>query len=122
MPAFAKDAKDTKDASKKPAAPTVQPKRLSLATCTTFDQTDKDEDTVQFAIKSTCTIPIDCSISWKLVCAPASKSRRVEHAKSAAFAGMNNESSRSADASAAECGADSWAIESVQWACTPNND
>lgn len=116
VPSIAKDTKDTKK------APSVHVDKKSLATCTTFDQLDKDEDTVLMSIASSCEIPIDCSITWKLVCAPSSKTRRVEHAKSAAFKAMTAASSQSTEASASACGADSWSIEQVVWACTPNKD
>jgi hypothetical protein len=113
-------AKDTKTPTKK--APSVHVAKQSLSNCTSFDQVDKDEDTTTFSIKSSCSIPIDCSISWNLVCAPQSKSRRAVHTGSAKFTALGTDSSQSTDASAATCGADSWSIESIQWSCAPNND
>jgi hypothetical protein len=56
----------------------------SLAECTAFDQADKGDSAVQFTIHNTCTIPVDCTLSWRLVCAPDSKKRRSTHPSSGA--------------------------------------
>jgi len=120
--AFAVPAAFGKDAPTKTQAPTVKANKKSLATCTSFDQTDKDDDTVTFSIKSSCEIPIDCTVQWRLVCAPTSKSRRAEHAKLVTFTAMGQSSSQSTDAGGGECGADSWEIDQVSWSCTPNKD
>jgi hypothetical protein len=93
----------------------------SLAECTTFDQADKGEDAVSFTIKSTCTVPIDCSLSWRVVCAPDSKKRRSVHPTTTKLA-LAEGGSQSADASASVCGDDGWAIDSVAWSCQPNKD
>ena len=93
----------------------------SLASCTSFDQVDRGEDKVAFTIHNTCTIPVDCSVSWRVVCAPESKKRRASHASSAKLA-IADGSSQSAEASAAVCGDDGWMIDSVHWACQPNKD
>jgi hypothetical protein len=95
--------------------------KKSLATCTSFDQADKDEETVEFSIHNTCSIPVDCSISWRVVCAPDSKKRRASHAgaKKLSLSSMGGDS---AQASAAVCGDDAWMIDGVQWSCEPNKD
>jgi len=93
----------------------------SVASCTTFGQQDKDEDKVQFTIQNSCSIPVDCSISWRVLCAPESKKRRAVHAGAAKLA-LTNGASQSTDASAAVCGADSWSIDSISWNCQPNRD
>ena len=95
--------------------------KKSLATCTAFDQVDKDDDEVQFTIHNTCSVPVDCSISWRVVCAPDSKKRRASHAGAAKLA-LGDASSQSATASASVCGDDGWAIDSIVWACEPNKD
>jgi hypothetical protein len=93
----------------------------SVSTCTAFDQADKGDDKVEFTIRNTCSVPIDCAISWRLVCAPDSKSRRAVHAGRAALK-IGDTTSQSAEASAAACGADSWALDNVVWTCQPNKD
>jgi len=95
--------------------------RRSLATCTSFDQVEKGEDKVAFTIHNTCSIPIDCSVSWRVVCAPESKKRRASHADAVKFA-ITDGGSQSAEASAAVCGDDGWTIDSVAWRCEPNKD
>jgi hypothetical protein len=93
----------------------------SLADCTAFDQQDKNDTTVSLTIRNTCTIPVDCSVSWRVVCAPDSKKRRAAHAGSQKLALVEGTSS-SADASAAVCGDDAWQIDSISWSCQPNKD
>ena len=93
----------------------------SLANCTTFDQTTKDDETEAFTVKNACSIPIDCAISWKVVCAPDSKKRRSSHPGSSKLT-LADGASRSAEASVAVCGNDSWEIQGVEWSCAPNKD
>lgn len=93
----------------------------SLADCTSFDQVDQDEDKVAFTIHNACTIPVDCSVSWRVVCAPDSKTRRASHPAAAKLA-VTDGGSQSTEASAAMCGDDAWTIDSVRWRCEPNKD
>jgi hypothetical protein len=95
--------------------------KKSISTCTAFDQEDKGDDKVQFTIKNSCTIPVDCSLSWRVVCAPSSKKRRAVHPSSTKLALVDG-SSQSAEASATVCGDDAWTIDSVHWSCQPNNE
>jgi hypothetical protein len=95
--------------------------RRSLSDCTSFDQADKGDDKVAFTIRNACSIPVDCSVSWRVVCAPGSKARRASHPSTAKFA-ITDGGTQSAEASAAICGDDAWTIDSVQWACQPNKD
>lgn len=95
--------------------------RRSLSSCTSFDQADRGEARVELTIRSTCSIPIDCAVSWRVVCAPDSKKRRATHPGSARFA-LGAGASQSAEASAVICGDDAWAIDSVQWSCQPSKD
>lgn len=96
--------------------------KRSMATCAAFDQTDKDDDTTTFTIRNACGIPVDCAISWKLVCAPDSKKRRTEHPSSQTICSLADGAQQSTDASAVSCGADAWAIQNIQWSCSPNKD
>jgi hypothetical protein len=93
----------------------------SVAACTSFDQTEKDDAKVEFTIHNTCSIPLDCSVSWRVVCAPDSKKRRAAHPNAAKFALIQG-AADSALASAVVCGDDGWTIDSVQWSCQPNKD
>jgi len=95
--------------------------KKSISTCTAFDQNDKGDDKVEFTIKNSCTVPVDCAISWRVVCAPMSKKRRAVHPSSAKLA-LTNDATQSAEASATVCGDDSWTIDSIHWSCEPNND
>jgi hypothetical protein len=95
--------------------------KRSLSTCATFDQVDGGEGKVTFTIHSTCSIPIDCALSWRVVCAPQSKKRRATHPGVARFA-LRSAGSHRTEASVAMCGDDAWEIDSVRWSCQPNND
>ena len=95
--------------------------KKSLADCTSFDQTEKGDDAVELSLKNTCSIPVDCSISWKVVCAPDAKKRRSVHPGSSKLS-LDTGGSSKAQASAAVCGDDSWSIESIEWSCQPNKE
>ena len=93
----------------------------SVSTCASFNQADKGDDKVAFTLQSSCSIPLDCSISWRVVCAPESKKRRAEHAGGAKLALISG-STQTAEASASVCGDAGWAIDSISWSCQPNKD
>jgi len=93
----------------------------SVAECTALDQSDKGEDAVALTIKNSCTMPVDCSLSWQVVCAPASKKRRAVHPSTAKLALVAGATS-STEASASVCGDDTWTIGNIIWSCEPNND
>jgi len=95
--------------------------KKSLADCTSFDQADKSDDTVEFTVKNSCSVPLDCSLSWRVVCAPDSKKRRNVHASSSKFS-LTTGTEETKKASAAICGDDPWTIDSVEWSCAPNKD
>ena len=95
--------------------------KKSLSECTTFTQAEKGEDAVELTVKNTCTVPLDCSMSWRVVCAPDSKKRRSVHPTEAKFS-LVPQSETSKDASAAMCGDDAWTIDSVEWTCAPNKE
>lgn len=92
----------------------------SVATCTTFDQVDKGDEKLGFTIHNSCSMPVDCSISWRVVCAPATK-RKAVHPGRTAFK-VVNATSQSAEASASICGDDSFTIDNVVWTCEPSKD
>jgi hypothetical protein len=93
----------------------------SLADCTSFQQTDKAEDLVELSVHNSCSVPVDCTIKWRVVCAPDSKKRRAVDAKRSTFT-LNQGTGRSAEASAASCGDDAFAIDHIEWGCEPNKD
>ncbi|HEY0194007.1 MAG TPA: hypothetical protein VGC42_22975 [Kofleriaceae bacterium] len=93
----------------------------TVASCTAFDQVEKDADKVELTIHSSCTIPLDCAVSWRVVCAPESRARRAVHPANAKFT-LSQGTASSAEASAAVCGDASWAIDAVQWSCQPTKD
>jgi cell division septation protein DedD len=97
------------------------PRRRSLAQCTAFEQREKDEVSVELTVRNTCTVPINCRVSWRLVCAPESKKRRKVTPGSVAFT-LAEASAQVTEASAAECGDASWMIKDVIWRCDSSKE
>jgi hypothetical protein len=95
--------------------------KKSVGDCAAFDQVSKGDDEMAFTIKNACSMPLDCTIEWRVVCAPASKKRRAVHPTSAKLALVDG-TSQTREASAAVCGDDDWTIDSVGWSCEPNKD
>ena len=95
--------------------------KKSLDDCTSFEQVETSEEAMDLTIKSTCSIPIDCTVSWRVVCAPDSKKRRSAHRSNAKMT-FPTVDTKSAQASAAVCGDDPWVLDSIAWACEPNKD
>jgi hypothetical protein len=95
--------------------------KKSLDDCTSFEQVETSDESMDLTIKSTCSIPIDCTVSWRVVCAPESKKRRATH-RGAAKMAFPTVDTKSAQASAAVCGDDPWVLDSINWACEPNKD
>jgi hypothetical protein len=93
----------------------------SIASCTSFDQQDKGDDRIEFTIRNSCTMPVDCSISWRVLCAPESRKRRASH-PGATRLSVSNGGALTAEASAAICGDDGWSIDSISWSCQPNRE
>jgi hypothetical protein len=93
----------------------------SLADCTSFTQKEKGDDAFDMLVHNSCKAQVDCSISWKVVCAPDSKKRRTVHAKASKFTLLEG-TEQSAEASAAVCGDEAWTIEGVEWGCAPSKD
>ncbi|MEJ7603431.1 MAG: hypothetical protein WKG01_36430 [Kofleriaceae bacterium] len=96
-------------------------KSKSLSDCTSFVQEDKDDDKVSFKIQNTCSIPVDCAVSWRVVCAPDSKKRRSSHPGSAKLS-LSSGATEATEASAAVCGDDTYAIDQISWSCQRNKD
>jgi hypothetical protein len=96
-------------------------KRRTIANCTSFDQHAKDETSLELTVQNKCTMPIDCTVSWRLVCAPESKKRRKVTPSSIAFT-LATDTTHTSEANAAECGDDSWEIQAVSWRCEPNKE
>lgn len=92
--------------------------RTSIATCTSFDQVDRADDSVDLVIANSCDIGLACSVSWTLTCAPGTRSAsRHQHGQAFALA---TAASSAANASPAECGNQAWAIDDVTWSCLPD--
>lgn len=95
--------------------------KKSLASCALFDQTEKGEEQVEFTIRNSCSMPVDCAISWRVICAPDSRKRRSVHPGASKLA-LTEGATQSASASASVCGDDGWTIDSINWSCQPNKD
>ena len=94
-------------------------KTRSVTDCAAFDQADKGEDAIEFTIKNSCSVPVACAISWRVVCAPKSSKRRAVHPGSVKLALVEG-AKQQAEASAAVCGDTTWSIDEVSWRCEPN--
>ena len=103
------------------AAPAVADHHKSLADCTSFDQVDKTGDTVDLTIHNTCSIPVDCELTWRVVCEPEAKKRRSVHPQDVKVT-ITEGASQSTEASAAVCGDGSWQLDAVEWSCQANKD
>lgn len=93
----------------------------SLADCTAFDQQDKGDASVEMTVHNSCSVPVDCDVTWTVTCAPDTKKRKSTH-PSAVKLTIGEGLSQTAEASAAVCGDDSWEISSVNWSCQANKD
>ena len=95
--------------------------KKSLADCTSFVQTEKGDDAIELQITNSCKVPVDCSIKWRVVCAPDSTKRRAVHAKTHKLS-LTEGAGGGAEATATVCGDDAFTIDSIQWGCEPNKD
>ena len=91
--------------------------RPSIAACTSFDQIDKADESVELVIGNSCDVAVSCSVSWTVTCAPDTK-RKHRHHNGAAFA-LETSQSQASVASADVCGNDGWVIDDVVWQCQP---
>lgn len=101
--------------------PAIADHKKSLADCTSFGQSNKGDDAVVFTVNNACTIPLDCTLEWHVICAPDARSRRSDHPTVAKFA-LDHGSQETREASAAVCGDDAWVIHDIQWGCEPSKD
>jgi hypothetical protein len=93
----------------------------SISDCTSFQQSEKRDDALELALHNSCSMPVDCKVTWRVTCAPDSPKRRTAHAKTSKFT-LASGTGTATEASAAECGDDSFSIDQVQWGCEPNKD
>jgi hypothetical protein len=93
----------------------------SLSDCTTFVQSEKGDDALTLSVSNSCKVPVDCSVKWRVVCAPDAKKRRAVHEKSSKFT-LAEGTAQTTEASAAVCGDDTFAIDHIEWGCEPNKD
>jgi len=95
--------------------------KKTVGDCASFSQLEKDETTLELSIRNSCSMPVDCTITWRVVCAPESRKRRAAHARSTKFT-LATGADRVTSASADECGDDAFTLDQVQWSCEPNKD
>lgn len=95
--------------------------RKSINECTSFQQTERGDASLELSVHNSCKVPIDCTIKWRVVCAPDAPKRRAAHAKASSFK-LSEGTGQSTQASAAVCGDDAFAIDHVEWSCEPNKD
>lgn len=95
--------------------------RKSVSECTSFQQTEKGEDKIDLSVHNSCKMQLDCTIKWRVTCAPDAKKHRSVHEKTQVFKLVEG-GEQSAEASAAVCGDDSFAIDHIEWGCEPNKD
>lgn len=90
----------------------------SVASCTSFDQRDREDEGVDLVVSSRCEVKLACSVSWSLTCRPAEgKSRRSDHGT--AFT-LVTDATEVTNVSPAACGNDGWEIDDVVWSCQPD--
>ncbi len=101
--------------------PALADHRKSVADCTSFAQAEKGDSAIELTLHNSCSVPVDCTISWRVVCAPESKKRRAVHPSTSKLT-LAEGTTSSAAADAAQCGDDGWSIESIEWSCQPNKE
>jgi hypothetical protein len=90
----------------------------SIANCALFTQTDRSDDGIAIVVANACGIPLNCKVSWSVVCAPDSAKRRVKHSSRLAFA-LEDGKQEEHTASPGVCKSDNWSIENIAWSCAP---
>ncbi len=103
------------------AIPALADHKKSLADCTSFEQSEKGDAALEMTLHNSCSVPVDCTISWRVVCAPESKKRRAVHPSTTKLT-LASGATSSADATAGACGDDGWSIDSIEWTCLPNKE
>lgn len=104
----------------KDAAPAKKP-HASIADCATFVQKDATETTVEFTVDNSCTVAVECTVTWSVTCAPDSRKKRSKKFEGASFK-LGTAEIKTTTADAARCGDDGWAIDDVSWSCAPSKD
>lgn len=91
--------------------------RTSVADCTSFEQLDREDDSVDLVVANSCEVQVACSVSWSVTCSPGTKrARRSQHGEAFTLATTQSQTN---NASATSCGNDGWAIDDVVWSCNP---
>ena len=97
-------------------------RRRSVSDCTSFSQEDRaTEDGVDFSIRNACSMPVSCSLSFTVTCAPESKKRRSRKAASHNF-DLAADAGITLTASTERCGDDGWSVDDISWSCAPSRD
>jgi hypothetical protein len=107
-PAVAKEAPAKPKKAKKPP-------RVSVTSCTQFDQRDTD-DGVELVVASSCEIALSCQVSWAVTCAPGT---RKASTRRQAEAFELEPATDHATAATADCGDRGWEITDISWSCAP---
>ena len=102
-------------------ADTAKKKKLAVSDCATFDQKDSGEATVDFTVDNSCSIAVECTVTWSVTCAPDSRKRRSKKFEGASFTLAATEV-KTTTATADRCGDDGWSIDDVSWSCAPSKD
>ncbi len=95
--------------------------RGSIAECATFVQKDASETTVDFTVDNSCTVDVECTVTWSVTCAPDSRKKRSKKFEGASFK-LASAATKTTTADAARCGDAGWAIDDVSWSCAPSKD
>jgi hypothetical protein len=106
-----------------PASADKQVKRSkgSVGDCASFDQKDSGDTSVDFTVTNSCTIAVECTVTWSLTCAPDSPKHRSKKFEGASFT-LGTTEAKTTTASADRCGDAGWAIDDVSWSCAPSKD
>jgi hypothetical protein len=95
------------------AVSAAEPKPVNVSECVRYSQKQHDGG-MDFMLKSTCAVHLECSISWVLRCdGDAADQKRHEASVFVLPAGQAGAAHGSADA----CGEKGWSISRVRWTC-----
>jgi hypothetical protein len=91
---------------------------VSIATCTSFDQRERDDEGVDLVVANRGDVRLACSVSWSLTCQPAEgRSRKSQHGEAFQLA---TEATSTTAITPEACGNDGWEIANVVWNCQPD--
>lgn len=92
--------------------------KVSIASCTSFDQREREDEGVDVVVSNQCDVRLACSVSWTLTCKPAEgRDRRSQHGQ--AFSLVSSATETTAISPEA-CGNDGWEIDDVAWTRQPD--